>query len=112
MAREKGLKVGSIKIRSYRPFPAAEIIAAMPKAKAVAVMDRSIAYGLGAGPVFHEVRSAAYEAGLTVPMVSFVYGIGGRDINTDHCMDVLEQMQEVASSGKVGVRDRYVSLRE
>jgi len=106
MAREKGLKVGSIKIRSYRPFPAAEIIAAMPKAKAVAVMDRSIAYGLGAGPVFHEVRSAAYEAGLTVPMVS------GRDINTDHCMDVLEQMQEVASSGKVGVRDRYISLRE
>ncbi|MHC5058458.1 MAG: pyruvate ferredoxin oxidoreductase [Planctomycetota bacterium] len=111
IAREKGRKVGAIKVRSYRPFPAAEIVAAMPKAKAVAVMDRSIAYGLGGGPVFHEVRSAAYEAGMNVPMVSFVYGIGGRDIDTEICMDVFDQMQRVASSGKVGVRDRYLNLR-
>jgi pyruvate ferredoxin oxidoreductase alpha subunit len=111
-AREKGSKVGVIKIRSYRPFPAAEITAAMPKAKAVAVLDRSIAYGLGGGPVFHEIRSAAYDVGMTVPMVSFVYGIGGRDIDTEICMDMFNQMQEVATSGKVGVRDRYLNLRD
>jgi pyruvate ferredoxin oxidoreductase alpha subunit len=112
MAREKGQKAGVIKVRSYRPFPAAEITAAMPKAKAVTVMDRSIAYGLGGGPVFHEVRSAAYEAGMNIPVVSFVYGIGGRDIATGHCAEMFDQMQEVASSGKVGVRDRYLNLRE
>jgi len=112
VAREKGQKVGAIKIRSYRPFPAEEIIAALSKAKAVAVMDRSIAYGLGGGPVFHEIRSAAYEAGMNIPMVSFVYGIGGRDIAIDHCAGMFDQMQEVASSGKVGVRDRYLNLRD
>jgi len=112
VAREAGRKVGAIKIRTYRPFPGNEIIDAMPKAKAVAVMDRSIAYGLGGGPVFHEVRSYAYERGMKVPMVSYVYGIGGRDISTDHVAAMFDEMAKVASTGEVGVRDRYINLRD
>ena len=110
--REGGVAAGVIKIRSFRPFPGEEIWNAMPNAKAVAVLDRSVAFGLGAGPVFHEVRSYGYELGKTVPVVSYVYGIGGRDINTDHIRGAFEELKEIAASGKVGVRDRYLNLRD
>ncbi len=110
--RDAGTPAGVVKIRSFRPFPGEEIWNACPKAKAVAVFDRSVAYGLGAGPVFHEVRSYGYELGRTVPVVSYVYGIGGRDINTDHIRQAYDELKEVASSGKVGVRDRYLNLRD
>ena len=110
--RDRGVAAGVVKVRSFRPFPGEEIWNACSKAKAVAVFDRSIAYGLGGGPVFHEVRSFGYELGKTVPVVSYVYGIGGRDINTDHIRGAFEELKEVASSGKVGVRDRYINLRD
>ena len=39
--REKGEKVGLLKIRLYRPFPADAIAEALKNVKAVAVMDRA-----------------------------------------------------------------------
>lgn len=110
--RERGERVGAVKVRSFRPFPGIEIMEASPEAKAVAVMDRSIAFGLGGGPVFHEVRSYAYEAKRYLPIVSFVYGIGGRDIGVDHVSDMFGQMKEVARTGEVGVRERFLNLRD
>ena len=110
--REKGVGAGVVKIRSFRPFPAQEIFQSMPKAKACAVLDRSIAFGLGAGPVFHEVRSYGCEFGSKIPFVSYIYGIGGRDISTDHIGSVYDDLKEVARTGKVGVRDRYLNLRD
>jgi pyruvate ferredoxin oxidoreductase alpha subunit len=110
--REKGVKAGSVKIRVYRPFPGTEIFDAMPAAKAVAVLDRSIACGLGSGgPVFHEVRSFGYELGKTVPIVNYVYGIGGRDINVQQVCAVYEDLATVAG-GDRGEIYRYINLRD
>jgi len=110
--REKGVPAGVIKVRSFRPFPGREIWEAMPKAKVVGVLDRSIAFGLGGGPVFHEVRSFGYEIGARVPVVSYVYGIGGRDINTDHIVGAFEDLQKIAATGQLGERYRYLNLRD
>jgi pyruvate ferredoxin oxidoreductase alpha subunit len=110
--RDAGVAAGVVKVRAFRPFPGKEIFDAMPKAKACAVLDRAVAFGLGAGPVFHEIRSYAYEYGSKVPFVSYIYGIGGRDINTDHVKGAYEDLKEVAATGKVGVRDRYLNLRD
>ena len=38
--REEGKKVGVLKLRVFRPFPAEEILEAMKNCKAVAIMDR------------------------------------------------------------------------
>jgi pyruvate ferredoxin oxidoreductase alpha subunit len=110
--RERGVAAGVVKIRSFRPFPAEEIWNAIPNAKAIGVMDRSVAFGLGAGPVFHELRSYGYELGKSVPVVSWIYGIGGRDIAPEHVEGAFEELKEVASTGRVGVRDRYLNLRD
>jgi pyruvate ferredoxin oxidoreductase alpha subunit len=111
--RDQGVKAGVLKIRSYRPFPGVEIIDALSKAKAVAVLDRSVACGLGdGGPVFHEIRSYAYECGAKLPMINYVYGIGGRDVSTDHVAKAFEDLKEVASTGQTGERYRYLNLRD
>ena len=58
--RDEGIKAGLLKIRTFRPFPVDEIAKALGKAKAVAVMDRSMSFGGNGGAVFHEVRQALY----------------------------------------------------
>ena len=111
--RDQGVAAGVLKIRVYRPFPAREIFDAMPKAKAVAVLDRSVACGLGdGGPVFHEIRSFAYEFGVSIPMINYVYGIGGRDISPEHVAIAFNDLKEAASSGKPGELYRYLNLRD
>ena len=110
--RAEGLKAGLLKIRVFRPFPGKEICAALAKCRAVSVMDRSFSFGLEGGPVFNEIRGAAYGAGLQVPMVSHIYGIGGRDINVTQIRGVFEQLKKLAASGKVEAVENYVGLRE
>jgi pyruvate ferredoxin oxidoreductase alpha subunit len=111
--REEGVRAGMLKIRTFRPFPGRVICEALAGCRAVSVMDRSFSFGLEGGPVFNEIRGAAYGAGLSVPMVSHIYGIGGRDINSSMIRGVFGQLAEIASAGRVeGEVERYVGLRE
>ncbi len=59
--REKGERVGVLKLRVFRPFPAPEIARVLSHAKAVAVLDRSEGFSSIGGPVFQEIRSALYR---------------------------------------------------
>ncbi len=110
--REEGVKAGLLKIRVFRPFPGKEICAALAHCKAVSVMDRSISFGLEGGPVFNEIRGAAYGAGLKVPMISHIYGIGGRDVNVSMIRSVFDQLKTVAETGKAGPVENFLGLRE
>lgn len=75
--RQKGKKVGLIKLRFYRPFPAEEIRKIAENVEAFGVYDRAISYGSG-GPLFIETRHALY--GLDLPVLNFLAGLGGRDV--------------------------------
>ena len=78
--REQGKKVGLIKIRLFRPFPASEIAEALKNVKAVAVMDRTESYNDCCGPLGAEVTTALYRAKSDCLAVNYVYGLGGRDV--------------------------------
>ena len=78
--RREGMKVGLLKIRSFRPFPFRDVASILRKVKAIAVFDRSIAYGSMGGPLFGEIRSALYGGKEQPPALNYVYGLGGRDI--------------------------------
>ena len=73
----------------FRPCILGEVAAALSKAKVVGVMDRSISFGLEAGPLFHELRS--YMGAGGDKMSSFVYGLGGLIQFVDHCLDDVHQ---------------------
>ena len=108
--RAEGMRAGLLKLRLYRPFPAAQIVAAIRNAKAVAVMDRAVSYGLNGGPLFHEVRSAAYGA-MNVPFASYVYGLGGRDIIADEIKGIFRDLEAVANGADASAA-RYIGVRE
>lgn len=61
--RRTGRRVGLLKLRVFRPFPAREIARALSGAKAVAVLDRSDGFSGEGGPLFAEVRAALYSYG-------------------------------------------------
>jgi pyruvate ferredoxin oxidoreductase alpha subunit len=108
--RSEGLKAGLLKLRLYRPFPGPQIAAAIKGAQAVAVMDRAISYGLNGGPLFHEVRSAAYGQ-TRAPFASYVYGLGGRDIVVDEIKGIYRDLEAV-SKGADASAARYIGVRE
>ena len=108
--REKGVKAGLLKLRCYRPFPATEIVAALQHTKAVAVLDRSLSFGLEGGPLFNEVRSAAF--GTDLKMISIVYGLGGRDIVANDIVGVYEKLDKIKETGEISEVASFVGLRE
>ncbi|RKY73334.1 MAG: pyruvate ferredoxin oxidoreductase [Candidatus Latescibacterota bacterium] len=108
--RERGLPVGLVKIRAFRPFPYEELREALGKAKAVAVMDRSISFGAQAGPLALEVRSALY--GLSLPVRDYIYGLGGRNITLEEIEDILQEALEMAKTKEAEPLVKYVSVRE
>ncbi len=78
-----GENVGVLAIKLYRPFPAEQIVSHLSRAKAVITMDRSLSPGAPSGPISEDVRSALQAAGASRPVMSLVYGIGGRDLLVD-----------------------------
>jgi len=77
--RDKGQKVGLLKIRMFRPFPVAAVREALSKAQKVAVIDRNISYGVG-GIFAAELKTALYGAPHQPVVFPFVIGLGGRDV--------------------------------
>lgn len=76
--RDEGVKIGSLKVRVFRPFPFEEVFQSLSKAKKVAVIDRNISFGHH-GIFFQEVKSALYGR-TNVPVVGYIAGLGGRDM--------------------------------
>ena len=110
--REQGKKVGLIKIRLFRPFPASEIAEALKNVKAVAVMDRTESYNDCCGPLGAEVTTALYRAKSDCLAVIYVYGLGGRDVRVKDMMNVYKELEEIAQTGETGETYRYMGIRE
>ena len=110
--RERGVKAGLLKLRVFRPFPSEELAEALGGCKAVAVLDRCDSFGAGGGPVFHEVRSALYPLSDRPEVISYVYGLGGRDLNTEDVEAVFDTLQGIAKTGKVEQTFDYITVRD
>ena len=110
--REKGIKAGLLKVRMFRPFPAEEIAKALGGLKAVAVMDKADSVNGAGGALFEDVTSAMYVNKKQVPMLSYVYGIGGRDTTSYDIESVFTDLQKVAETGNMENPYRYVGVRK
>lgn len=110
--REKGVKAGLLKIRFFRPFPVQEIVSALSGVKAVGILDRSESFSTQGGPVFSEIRSAFYEADKKPLITNYIYGLGGRDINTSDLESVFEELSDISEKNKVDNKVVYLGVRE
>lgn len=110
--RERGEKVGLLKMRVLRPFPIDDVRKALGKAKKVVVVDRNIGFSIG-GIWAQEIKAALWNARIHVPIFGFIAGIGGRDVTPE----VLEEMLEITEKLDcpeqetywIGVKDEELS---
>lgn len=110
--RLKGLKVGGLKIRVYRPFPRDEIREFLSNASVVGVMDRAIAFGSPYGPVCLDVKAVLQGTNLSnLPIVNYIYGLGGRDITPRDIIKIFNELEKVKISGEVPNLPRYIGVR-
>lgn len=101
-ARDRGEAVGLVKVKTYRPFPARALIEALGDAKAIGVVDRSVSFGWDCGPLFQDVIAALGGAGRALPAMSFIGGLAGADLTTDHFEAAIERVAHLAVSGQPG----------
>ena len=110
--RDQGERVGLIRLRVFRPFPGAGLVRALSRVKAVAVLDRALAFGTGGGPLGSEVRAAFYGQKQAPLLANYVYGLGGRDIFPADIAGVFRDLARAAASGRVKREVVYVGARQ
>jgi pyruvate ferredoxin oxidoreductase alpha subunit len=110
--RAKGEKVGLLKIRLFRPFPAEEIAKALKNAKAVAIMDRAEGYSNQGGPLGADVMAALFRARSQAFAVNYVYGLGGRDVRVEDMEHIYDVLSEIIENQDAGETYRYLGVRE
>src|SRR4030042_1932407 len=109
--REKGKKVGVVKLRLWRPFPFEEVRKALSGAKVVSVLDRCISFGGPGGPVCSEIRSAVHLMDKKPKVIGFIGGLGGRDFFVKDFEYMVDRGLEIAEKGSeeeyemIGVRE-------
>jgi len=102
--RERGEKIGVLKLRCYRPFPQDELREALSGAKRVVVLEKAISAG-AYGIVPAEIRAALYGQPNAPQVHAAVTGLGGRDIT----FETLDEMYERAKAGET---DFFAGLRK
>jgi pyruvate ferredoxin oxidoreductase alpha subunit len=109
--RGEGRKVGVVRFRLWRPFPFEEFRQAVKGVQTLIVVDRALSFGGPGGPVCSEVRSALYGEAKKPKVVSFVAGLGGRDITPAGFETIINKGIEISQKGSenefeiFGVRD-------
>lgn len=110
----QGRRTGVLRVRLYRPFDAAALLAALPKTvKGIAVLDRTKEPGALGEPLFVDVATALYEAGRTgVTLIGGRYGLGSKEFTPGMVRAVFDELK-VANPRRrftVGINDDITHL--
>ncbi len=101
--RQEGNSCGVVTLRQLRPFPADEVAALCAHADRIIVGDRQDSYGAGGGNLSLEVKAALQTAGVMTPVISRIYGLGGRDF-------YIEDAKEMFSLGLMDHAPRFAYM--
>jgi pyruvate ferredoxin oxidoreductase alpha subunit len=99
--REAGHRVGLVRPRLLRPFPAGPITNALAGKQGVIVIDQNLSVGQG-GILYTELLAALYGRPGAPPVVtSFIGGLGGRDISAEEFYHMAAITRQAIASGEV-----------
>ncbi len=113
--RAQGKKVGFVRVRWFRPFPTVELQDALSGVHAVGVIDRDYGFGSGfhSGVLANEVRAALYPAENRPKVISFIAGLGGREVSADNVVEMADMAFDAAGGGDIDDQDTYwIGVRE
>ncbi len=91
-----GEKVGLVKVRLYRPWSIEHFIAALPKrVESIAVLDRTKEPGSIGEPLYQDVITSLFEAGITgVKVIGGRYGLGSKDTPPASAFAVYDELKK------------------
>jgi len=91
--REKGRKIGLVRIKTFRPFPREALVKAVRGAKQIAVVEKGGSFGAG-GVTTPDLKDALYDAGLRMPVSGFCVQLGGREVTPDGIHEIIERVSK------------------
>lgn len=104
--RETGKKVGLLRIRQLRPFPAKELLSYIRPEVKYGILDRNLSPGTG-GVFTQEIQAAINHNGNGTKVHEFIAGLGGRDITAGN----IEEMYEILGSPETEATS-WIGLRK
>jgi pyruvate/2-oxoacid:ferredoxin oxidoreductase alpha subunit len=113
--RQSGERIGLVKIRTFRPFPADEIRRALAGVAKAAVVDRN--FSVGASGIFaQEVRAALCNEKDRPQVFGYVAGLGGRDVTVETIEEIHRRTKEADAPAEdsiwIGLSDAWLSQSE
>ncbi|MFB3886546.1 MAG: transketolase C-terminal domain-containing protein [Thermodesulfobacteriota bacterium] len=97
--RERGVKVGVLRVRLFRPFPGEEIDNALRNAKKVAVIDRD--FSPGCGGIFGQEIKSVLQGKRPLPVHEFIAGLGGKDVTDEDIGKIIDQTYGTSEPGGI-----------
>jgi len=108
--RRENVKIGLVKVRSYRPFPAEALRQAISHAGIVAVLDRALSFGYQ-GVLAIDVKAALYDAQQRPLVLGLMAGFGGREVNLDTVREIVKRAQRALDIGRVPQEVDFIGLK-
>lgn len=97
--RDAGFAAGLVRLRLLRPFPVEDLRRLVAGKRGIAVIDQNLSMGKG-GVLHAEVASALYGRPDAPPiLMSYIGGLGGRDISPEELYEIAAETREAAQSG-------------
>ncbi len=107
--RERGLKVGLVKLRFLRPFPMEYFKELGRRVKGIGIIDRDLSFGYE-GAVASEVKSALCSSGNCPKVINYIAGIAGRDITKENIEEMYGRLFNLIE-GKAEEELQFIGLR-
>jgi pyruvate ferredoxin oxidoreductase alpha subunit len=111
--RKEGKKVGFVRLRWFRPFPAEQLAETLGRYQAVGVIDRDYSFGSPyfSGVLATEVRAALYPAAKRPSVAGFICGLGGREVTVPD-VKRMSDMLFAAAAGTQQPQTTWIGVRE
>lgn len=110
--RDKGIKIGLLKPRCFRPLPYTSIPQELKNLKALAIMDKADSINGYCGPLFGEITSAMFSQNVHVNAVNYIYGLGGADVKIDDIEDIANNLINISNTGKIDKVKYFLGLEK
>jgi len=109
--RKEGFKVGSARVRVFRPFPKEEIRKLAENIQMFAIIDRGISFGMD-GFLAEETKASLYSQKDNPLVAGFIAGLGGRDVTHQTIKKVAKKSLGWMHTGRVERETVWVDLRK
>jgi 2-oxoisovalerate ferredoxin oxidoreductase alpha subunit len=109
--RKEGQKVGSARVRVYRPYPIEEILKLAENARMISTIDRHISFGME-GFLASETKAALYDQKDRPMIGSFIAGLGGRDVTAESIAKMATKSLKSMREGRIEKRTEWFDLKE